>query len=76
MLDPASFQNQHLVHVLHQSTAVRDHNHRNFSVQRLERFAKRLFTGAVKVGIGLIQHQQLRVSVQRPCQSNTLALPR
>ena len=36
--------------------------------------AERLFAGAVEVGIGLVEHQQLRLAVQRPRQGDALAL--
>ena len=32
------------------------------------------FAGVVQIGIGLIQHNHRRITVQRPCQAHALAL--
>ena len=76
VLHTAGVQHQHLGHVLHQRIAVRDHDHRDLPIQGLQRLRKRQFAGAIEVGIGFVQHQQLRVAVQRPRQGDALALPR
>ena len=55
---------------------VRDHDHRGTPLQRSDGRTEGQFTGAVEVGVGLVQQQQPRLTVQGPCQGDALALAR
>src|SRR5512134_1254463 len=75
LLHRPAHQHHYLVHVGEQGQAVRDDHHRHVvGLELAHRFRKGLLAGGVQIGIGLIEHDERRVPVERAGERDALAL--